>query len=373
MRNLKLLVMAIFFGTTAAFAIKADDKVAERNTYRYNNSFIFEENGISFAVYPDGEFDFYINDRIRNRNRNVTFNSGFDYSPYAQYDDYGAVIQVENIPIFYDNYGRVSTIGSVDIGYRNGRVRRLGNMFVYYNNRGFYDYHTGFINVYNRNYVYRPFHRLFSRPALNFCLVNRNPYRRFYTPFRYTYYTPYRFNRRNAFANIGKTYRNNNVRRDRAAIYKNDRRVSLRKNNVRSNRNVGSKTNTVVRNNRVTRPVTNRTRTNTTSNRNGSAVKRTQTNGRTVTRSTVTKRTPQRSVTKRTPTRTSVTKRTVTRTPRNTSVVNRRTTSNRGTTSNRSTASNRSTTSRKSSTSTTRSNRNSYSRSASSRSSRARL
>ncbi len=369
--------MAIILGTTAAFAIKADDKVAERNTYRYNNSFIFEENGISFAVYPDGEFDFYINNRIGNRNRNVTFNSGFDYSPFAQYDDYGAVIQVENIPIFYDFYGRVSTIGSVDIRYRNGRVRRVGNMSVYYNNRGFYDYHTGFVNVYNRSYIYRPYHRLFSRPSLNLCLVNRDPYRRFYTPFRYSYYTPYRFNRRHSYVNIGKTYRNNNVRRDREAIYKNDKRVSLRKNNVRSNRNVGRNTNTVARSTKVTRPSQNTVRTSRTTsatrNRNTNSVSRSNNQGRTVQRSSTTKRTPQRTVTKRTattaPKRTTVTKRTVTRTPRNNGVVNR---STRSTTSNRSTASKRSSTSR-SSVGATSSNRSSSARSTSTRSRRARM
>jgi len=188
MKNLVLLFTAILLGTTGVVAKSTiEDKVATRNAYFNNNSFIFVENGITFSVFPDGEFDFYIENQVIGRRNGITFNSGFDYSPFAQYDDYGAVIQVENVPIFYDFHGRVTQIGDVDIRYRNGRVRRLGGMAVFYNNNGFFDYHTGFINMYNRHYVYRPFHRWFARPALGFCLVLNRPYRRFYTPIRYTY------------------------------------------------------------------------------------------------------------------------------------------------------------------------------------------
>ena len=165
MRNLVLLFTALILGTTGIMASTVEDKVAVRNAYKYNNSFIFVENGITFSVYPDGEFDFYIDNRVSGRRDGVTFNSGYDYSPYAQYDDYGAVIQVENVPIYYDHYGRVTQVGDVDIRYRNGRVNRLGGMYVYYNHYGHYNYHTGYINIYNRHYVYRPFHSYFARPA----------------------------------------------------------------------------------------------------------------------------------------------------------------------------------------------------------------
>lgn len=315
--------MATFLGTTATFATTADDKVAERNAYRYNNSFIFLEDGITFAVYPDGEFDFYIDNRIGRNRRNVTFNSGFDYSPFAQYDDYGAVIQVENIPVYYDFYGRVSQIGSVDINYRNGRVNRLGNMFVFYNRRGFYDYHTGFINVYNRRYIYRPFHSFFARPALGFCFVRTTPYRRFYNPFRYTYYNPYRFNRRQRFARIGKVHRYNQVRRERSSIYRNDKRVALRDNARRSNRTVARNSargnRNVARTNEARR--TNRSTARANSNRGNRTVART--NGtRSTTRSNGTNRTVKRTDYRRGTAANSrtVTKREVTRTPRSTTV-----------------------------------------------------
>ena len=242
MKKLVLFFSALVMGASGALATSTEDKVAERNAYRNNDAFIFVENGITFSVYPDGEFDFYIDQYVTGRRNGVTFNSGFDYNPYVQYDDYGAVIQVENVPVFYDYYGRVTQIGDVDISYNSGRVHRLGGMYVYYNRRGFYDYHTGYINVYNRRYIYRPFHALFVRPALGFCLVFNKPYRRYYNPVRYTYYKPYRYNQRRAYAQIGRSHKYNQVRKDRAKIYRNDRRVAVRSAAPRTSRSVASNT-----------------------------------------------------------------------------------------------------------------------------------
>lgn len=246
MKKLILLIVVLMFGTMRVQAIKftSENVAAPLN---YSNSFIFMENGITFSVYPDGEFDFFIDNRVnlgvgaQVRNVGITFNSGFNYNPFVQYDDFGAVIQVENTPIFYDYYGRVSQIGGVDVRYRNGLVRQLGGLNIFYRGSVF-NYTTGFINVYNRRYIARPWHRWFARPAVGFCNVWTSPYRRWYTPVRYTWHRPYRNNIRRAYAQIGHEYRYNRPRR--AQIYRNDRRVSVRDNrelrnySVRSNRNV---------------------------------------------------------------------------------------------------------------------------------------
>ncbi|MEP4882771.1 hypothetical protein, partial [Maribacter dokdonensis] len=290
MKNLVLLFTAMIFSTTGVFASGiSEDKVANSNTYRYDNSFIFIENGITFSVYPDGEFDFYIENQVTGSRNGVTFNSGYDYSPFAQYDDYGAVIQVENVPIYYDYYGRVNQIGDVNINYRNNRVRSIGGMYVYYNNRGFYDYHTGYINIYNRNYVYRPFHRWFVRPAVGFSLVFNSPYRRYYTPVRYSYYRPYRNNFRRAYVNVGKQYRYNKVRNNRTKIYRNDKRVAVRNNTYRSNRSVAKRDNGLRTGRSVAANNTSRNNRNSTVNKS-TTVRRNNTNsGRTTQSRTVTR------------------------------------------------------------------------------------
>lgn len=239
MKNLILLFTAIIFGASSAMAVTVEDKVAVRNAYNYNNSFIFVEDGITFSVYPDGEFDFYlengagVNANVNFRNVNITYNSGYDYNPYVQYDDYGAVIQVENIPIYYDYYGRVTQVGNVDISYNRGRVNRLGGLYVYYNGNGLYSHHTGFINVYNRNYIYRPFHNYFARPAVGLCLVYNRPYRRYYEPVRYTYYRPYYNNYRKSYAKFGHEHKYKKDHYRKSDVYRNDRRVVARDNNSR--------------------------------------------------------------------------------------------------------------------------------------------
>ena len=247
MKKLVLLFTVLMAGAGSALADTSSEKAAPHNAFNYGNSFIFLENGITFSVYPDGEFDFYLDNQVSVNAHvgvgpvGITFNSGYDYSPFVQYDDYGAVIQVENVPIFYDYYGRVNRIGDVRVWYRNNRIYRLGGMYVYYTPRGLYDYHTGYINVYNRVYVYRPFHRYFARPAYSFCMVSLHPYRRYYQPVRYTYYGPYHYNTRRAYASVGKSYRYA-PRADRDRIYRNDSRVAARSPQVRSDRGVSYRT-----------------------------------------------------------------------------------------------------------------------------------
>jgi len=310
MKKLVLIIAAVFFGTTMTKAETLEDKVVI-NTYRYGNSFIFVENGVTFSVYPDGEFDFYIDNQVnvglrgRVGNVGVTFNSGFNYNPFVQYDDYGAIVQVENVPVYYDFYGRVSQIGGVDVWYRNNRVRRIGGLNVFYNG-GTFSHYTGFINIYNRNYVYRPFHRWFARPAVGFCNVWTTPYRRWYNPVRYTWYRPYRNNFRNAYVNRGNEYRFNKSRR--ANVYRNDNRVAVRENRGRRG-DFGKRGNSVSKSDR-------RFADSGRSSSNRSAVQRNK---------SVRQRDAQRgnNVAQRSNRGTSVTQRTVTRTPRSTSVTKR--------------------------------------------------
>ena len=183
--------------------------------YNYNNKygekFTFVERGISFTIFQNGEFDFYINPRndihanIDLGVVNVSYNSGYNYDRYVQYDDYGAIIQIENIPIYYDHYGRIIRAGDVRIRYHSNRLVRVGGLHVYYNNYGYYSHYSGFINIHNRHYAYHPYHSYFVRPYYNHCVVSYNPYRRYYSPYRYDYY----YGQKNYYSNYYKNTRNN--------------------------------------------------------------------------------------------------------------------------------------------------------------------
>ena len=248
MKKLALLLLAILTSTIAS---------AEENTSRYyatydGSKYIFVENGIEFSVFPDGEFDFYIPQYVNGVSvgvnagpLNISFNTGYDYDAYIQYDEYGAIIQVENTPIYYDYYGRITQAGDVFINYRNNRLVQVGGLYVNYNAYGVFDYCTGYINSYNRYYVYRPFHSYFYRPIFNRCLVFTTPYRRYYRPVRYDYVYHRRNYRSRNYYNGRRNFRrpargavaHNNGRRTRSISTDEHRRTrnSLAESTPRTN------------------------------------------------------------------------------------------------------------------------------------------
>jgi len=186
---------------------------AHNFSYGINNNFIFVENGVEFSVFKDGQFDFYLPHRgpqfgIGGRIDNFSFNTGFNYNPYVQYDSFGAVLQIENTPIFYDDYGRVQQVGNVFITYnRRGFVSRVGGLRLFYRGNNIWR-QAGFINLSHRNFVWRPWHRYYALPAVDFCLISSRPYRQFYRPVRHIYYRPYRNNTRHfAFNRTSRNYR----------------------------------------------------------------------------------------------------------------------------------------------------------------------
>lgn len=227
MRRFIFLLAGFVFFSTSGWANHSNSEFNNSvNNWNFNQtqSFIFMENGIEFSVFQDGQFDFFIPNYgpnvhagFGNGNVNFSFNTGFNYNPYVQFDSFGAIIQIENTPIFYDHFGRVNQIGSVPIFYNNfGFVHRIGGLRIFYRNNIFWR-QRGFINVFNRGYVWRPWHRFYAIPPANFCLISVHPYRQFYAPVRHIYYRPYV----------------NNVRHFN--FNRNNPNVNLRANNVRSN------------------------------------------------------------------------------------------------------------------------------------------
>lgn len=227
MKN-KILVFAI--ALFASYGMYAATTTSAHTRYynNYGNSFTFVEQGITFSIFQNGEFDFYINPRnslhigYSTRNLNISFNSGYNYDAYVQYDFYGAIIQIENIPIYYDYYGRVEQIGNINVNYRFGKLINLGGLHLYYDNYGYYSHHSGYINIYNRSYVYHPFHNFFAKPLFEYRVVSYKPYRHHYKPNRHKYY---RDHSRNKFYKKNNK-RSNNTTRQRFAT----RNIPKRKN-----------------------------------------------------------------------------------------------------------------------------------------------
>ena len=177
----------------------------------YSNAFIFNEQRIEFAVFPDGQFDFNILDQYGEfhsssyngydidyfEDFNINYNNGgYGYNPYLQFDDFGAIVQIKHVPIFYDYYGRVNRIGLIRIRYNyRGFVQQIGRMYINYNaNLGFHCH--GYINTHNRFYTPQPWHRQYRRPRVHLNVVYDRPYRRHYTPIRRHFIRPFTTNHR---------------------------------------------------------------------------------------------------------------------------------------------------------------------------------
>ncbi|SRX56026.1 hypothetical protein [Aequorivita sp. CIP111184] len=299
MKNIAFIFSILLMG----FSANANSTESENNLRRgYNgDAYIFVEGDVEFSVFPDGQFDFvYVGPQtgsqvvINTPNVNVSFNSGYDYEAYVQYDDYGAVIQVEDVPVYYDEYGRIVQAGNVDIQYNDRRVVRVGGLHVIYNNYGYFSHSTGVINVFNPYYVYRPWHAYYARPIYNHCVVYDMPYRRYYSPVRYSYHdhvvyykkrnhVAYHNGRRDFYrpgsrvydkkgrASVNKDY---NPNRTNTMVASNNGRnnSSIRKNNVRSNtvtRSSSTNSKGATRVDRNTRNSGNVSRTNTITSRGG--------------------------------------------------------------------------------------------------------
>ena len=195
MKKVTALVLGLFL---ASFSMNAASDTSATNTLNYNDdkSYIFVEGGVEFSIYTDGQFDFvYVGDTsggnvnisLNTPGVSVSFNSGYDYDAYVQYDDYGAVIQVEDVAIYYDEFGRITQAGEVEIRYNNRRIVRVGGQRIFYNSYGHFDYYSGFISPWYRTYVFRPWHIYYARPFYTSCIVYDYPYRRYYSPVRYSY------------------------------------------------------------------------------------------------------------------------------------------------------------------------------------------
>lgn len=288
MKQILAIFTAILFTGFTANAnptTTLDDINTNTASRGYGNSFIFVEQGVEFSIFPDGQFDFYmsnygpnVNVSVNHGNTSISFNSGYDYDAYVQYDEFGAIVQVEHVPVFYDYYGRVNQVGNVFINYNNfGYVTQVGGLYVHYNRYNRFTHHSGFINIHNRFYVYRPWHAHFRIPLLSHCVVYNRPYRQHYKPIRYQYTRPFTNNYRRTSAVASRRGNSINRRSELATRGKDRPRNTVRANTTRprsgvttsSPRNNTTKprvtTNTPRSNNSGPRVATNTTKPRTTS------------------------------------------------------------------------------------------------------------
>jgi hypothetical protein len=113
--------------------------------YSYQNSVYFEERGVEFFIFTNGEFDF--NTSLNNNYRGNLINR--EREIYRNYK--GQITRIGNSFIRYDRYGNVIRIGNVFMRYYRGKLTSVGHLKVRYD---YWGNHTFYGNVKNNYYHY---------------------------------------------------------------------------------------------------------------------------------------------------------------------------------------------------------------------------
>jgi hypothetical protein len=145
MKTITLLAAVLL--ATAAHATEAVNFSGTENRFSFDEPIAFNERGIEFYVFPNGEFDFNTEtsagaDVYYRNGRRSTINSTYGAPGHSnggvriEHDSQGRVRRIGNVFLNYDGANRIKRIGSVYMGYDRERLTQVGGMRLVYNNRG---------------------------------------------------------------------------------------------------------------------------------------------------------------------------------------------------------------------------------------------
>lgn len=174
MKSRLLFLVTVLFGITSATATTTGNVVLNgedfNNTrYRYTQPILFVERGVEFLIFPDGSFDFNTevfstipdDDNYYYKRRNRRSSNRSYGAPGTQYhnrdrgvlilhDRQGRVRRIGNVFINYDRQGRIKRAGTVYMSYRRGHLRQVGGLRLLYNRYGEIIGSRGQVNYNNR-------------------------------------------------------------------------------------------------------------------------------------------------------------------------------------------------------------------------------
>lgn len=150
MKKITLLVASVLlvgnFAKASEIIKIADEKMMTR--FSFEEPISFTERGIEFFVFPNGDFDF--NTRADDSHGEYHFKQAgkrtteaerngqgpINYGVLIERDGFGRIRRVGNTFINYDNRDRVSRIGTVFMRYNRFALTQIGGMQIIYNRRG---------------------------------------------------------------------------------------------------------------------------------------------------------------------------------------------------------------------------------------------
>jgi hypothetical protein len=168
MKKITLLVAGLLF--TGSLAIASESTIfSGGNTnvfapvdYRDAEPVIFTERGIEFMVFLNGQMDFNTVPGTTGaiyhrgvRDANATYGVGGTQGVRVEHDYQGRVRRVGNVYINYDSQNRVKRIGSVYMTYNRFALSQIGGMTFAYNRSGMVTAVSGYVNNPARSYTYQ--------------------------------------------------------------------------------------------------------------------------------------------------------------------------------------------------------------------------
>ncbi|WP_046755537.1 hypothetical protein [Kordia jejudonensis] len=158
MKNFYLLFVGLLLSVTTTQASETSNRLDATengltNRYRYAQPIQFVERGVEFFIFQNGEFDFNTHPVVYNRTRRSSVNATYgaprvrtrgtqfntrNIGVRVEHDRNGRVRRIGNLFINYDSFGRVKRIGSIYMRYHNrhGKIKQIGGLHLKYNRWG---------------------------------------------------------------------------------------------------------------------------------------------------------------------------------------------------------------------------------------------
>ena len=145
MKKITLLVASILLLGNVAKASElnfTDDET--RTRFSFDEPISFNERGIEFFVFPNGDFDFntrpddshgdyFFKGAGKKGNDKITDRRPANFGTLIEHDSFGRVRRVGNTFINYDTRDRVNRIGTVYMRYNRFALTQIGGLRIEYN------------------------------------------------------------------------------------------------------------------------------------------------------------------------------------------------------------------------------------------------
>jgi hypothetical protein len=149
MKTITLLAVSLLLTTSVTLAQEGRNANNHCATMQFNSNepIVFNERGIEFFVFPNGDFDFntrsndsfgdyYFKSAGKRGTKDVVARNPVNYGVVIEHDSFGRVRRVGNTFINYDAFDRVKRIGTVYMRYNRFALTQIGGMTLVYNRFG---------------------------------------------------------------------------------------------------------------------------------------------------------------------------------------------------------------------------------------------